>query len=527
MSEIRTLLNLELLSLYGVNKALHTKDKSAKTRYCILSVAFVILALVIFTYVGALVYGLCTIGLSNIVPAYLTVIASLLILFFGFFTAGSKIFTQKGYDILVSMPIKPKSIVISRFLSLYIEDLIFTSAIMLPGIVTYGVCKSPTVLFYVFTVVGTLFIPAIPAAISLVVGTLIYLISSRVKNKSVVQTVLMLCAVLGVFALSFTLGSASKSLTPEYFAGLADNIYKIFKKIYLPSVWLGDAAVKSDILSLALFAAVSTTVTVVTVFVLSKVFNGIMQRLGNFSAKHNYKIGTLESRSALKALYLRELKRYFSSSIYVTNTIVGPILALIMTVALAFTGTDMITDAIPIKLDAAGVMPFMFAAVFCMMPTTPVSLSMEGKNFWVIKSMPVTAKDLLDSKILLNLSLMLPCYILSEIAMTVALKPSFTEFLWLLLIPALIIFFSVIFGITVNLRFHSFDWENETSVVKQSLPAALGGFAPFFLSIILGVILFIVPTQLANIAKTLICVILCLATALIYQNNNKKKLEEL
>ncbi len=527
MSSIGTLLSLELRSLYGINKLLHTKDKKAKSRYMLLSLVWIMLIAMVFAYVGGLVYGLCTLGLGSIVPAYLTVFASLLILAFGFFKAGNRIFGQKGYDILASMPLKSDSIVLSRFLAMYAEDLLLSLVIMLPGIAVYGLIRKPNILFYLFAIVGTVFIPAIPWVISTLIGAFIMAVSSRMKNKSMVQTVLMVLLVVGIMLGSFRMEKLEENFSPEMLSELAQTISDVLGQIYPPALWLNEAMVYSNLLKLVLFVFVSAAVMVFTIFFVSKKFHSIQHRLNNYTAKHDYKIGVMESRSLLKALCIREAKRYFSSSIYVTNTIIGPIMGTIIAVALCVSGVNMVKNTLPIEIDIAGLLPFAFAAVFCMMTTTSTAISMEGKQFWVVKSLPIPTKVLLDSKILLNLGLMLPFYAVSEIAMIIALKPDVVELIWLLFIPADLILFAVVFGITVNLKFHSFDWEKEEAVVKQGLSSMLGGFSGFFMAVFLGAITFIMPDQFADAAKFMICLLILAGTVLLYQKNNQVRLEDL
>ncbi len=122
---------------------------------------------------------------------------------------------------------------------------------------------------------------------------------------------------------------------------------------------------------------------------------------------------------------------------------------------------------------------------------------------------------------------MLPFYVVLQIALAIALNPSITELIWMLTIPASIMLFVTVFGITVNLKFHSFDWEKEETVVKQSLPSFIGGFMGLFLSVILAVTLLLLPTHLGNFTKLIICLVLLLITAILYKSNNRKNLTEL
>ncbi len=519
MNEVKLLTLLELRSLYGINKLRHEKDKKVKRNATALCGVWIFLLLLIFFYVGAITYGYITLGLSKIVMMYLSLIASILVLVFGIFKAGESIFGKRGYDILSSMPIRSDSIVLSRFLAMYVEDLLLTLVIMLPGTAVYGFFLRPSVLFYVFSFIGSLFIPLIPLTLSVLFGTLLFAVSSRAKHKSIVQSALAVIFVVAVIVGSTAFGGSAESLDEEFFRDLVSSLGDLIARIYPPAAWLGDAITEAAPLPLLGFAAVSALSAAITVFAVSRCFHAVCRRLMTHTAHHNYKLGGMSSRGLTKTLLIRETKRYFASSIYVTNTIIGPILSAIMCVSLAVSGIDSVKSLFP--FDVTGILPYAVSAIFCMMTTTSVSISMEGRQIWVIKSLPIPTKAWLDSKLLLNLSLMLPFYIVSTVAVTVAATPSFTEGVFIFLVPALMMLFSTVFGISVNLRSHKFDWEKEETVVKQSLPAAVGGFAGLFVSFILGAAVLAVPTAFSSLANSAVCIILTAVTALLYRKNNK------
>ncbi len=527
MNDLRALLKLEFYSLFGINRAINTKEPKEKSRNMILLIAYVILVMTCAFYVGSLVYGLCFLGLSSIVPMYLTFIASAIIVFFGIFTMGGKIFGQNGYDILSSMPIKPSSIVISRFLITYFTDLIFSLVIVIPGVAVYGFMESPTLIFYILMLVVTLFIPLVPLVINTFIGTAIYFISSKMKKKSLAQTLLAVIVIIGVMVLSFSLGYGSSSMTPEDFANLANAFKGAIGNIYPLALWMNGAVIECDLLALLLYVGVSLISAVAVIFLTCKLFTTIVTRFLNFSAKHDYKIQDMQSNGLIKALTVREAKRYFSSSIYVTNTIIGPILASVMAVATCFVDMSTITSGIPLPINVNAVMPFLLSAIFCMMTTSSVSISMEGKEFWAIKSLPISAKTLFDSKILFNLLLMLPFYLVSVIALSISLKPTPMEFVWIVAIPLSLMVFVVVLGIAVNLKLHSFNWANEAAVVKQSAEAFLGGFAGFVVGAVLVVVSILLPSSFTNIFNAVVLLVLWALIILMYTSNNKKRLEDL
>ena len=126
IKQIKHLVKLQLVNLYGINVFRFTKDKTEQKKKIALAAAYVLLIVMGIFYVSGLTYGYIILGLSDMVPAYLIMISSLLILFFSFFKAGSVIFQRNAYDILASLPISQTAIVVSRFIRMYVENLLLT-----------------------------------------------------------------------------------------------------------------------------------------------------------------------------------------------------------------------------------------------------------------------------------------------------------------------------------------------------------------------------------------------------------------
>jgi len=161
------------------------------------------------------------------------------------------------------------------------------------------------------------------------------------------------------------------------------------------------------------------------------------------------------------------------------------------------------------------------AMIFCMMPITAVSISMEGKQWWIVKTLPIRAKDLLDSKLLMNLSVIAPFYLLSVILVSIGQKVSLMEFIWILLVPLVAMLFSCVFGQTINLKMPVFDWENEVSIVKQSASAFVGGIVPFFIMIPVTYGAMLIPAQYVNVCMLLFCLVIVAVTVVLYRKNSK------
>ncbi|MBQ9120295.1 MAG: hypothetical protein IJY09_09635 [Lachnospiraceae bacterium] len=527
IKQISTLTKLQLKNLYGINVFRFSTDKSEKKKKLALAATYLFLILLFASYIGGMTYGYIFIGLEEMIPAYLIMLSSIIILFFSIFKAGAVIFQKNAYDILASLPVRQTAIVVSRFIRMYVENLLIALIAMLPSMVVYGIFMHPKASFYLIGILVTLFIPLIPITIATFAGALITAITSRMKHKSLVSVVLSMLLFLGIMLGISQMSAMEESFSIDMLQDLSKTALRIIQSIYPPAIWLGTAMLTGDFLLCIACISGSLLIFALVITVVSANFHWICRGLYRTGAKHNYKLKHLKKSSVLGTLYHRERKRYFSSSVYVINTMIGPIMAVLFSISVLTIGIQPIQTALGFPVDLTVVAPFLLAGIFCIMPTTCTSISMEGKEWWIVKSLPLRTKDVLDSKILLNLTIIAPFFIASELLFVCAIKPDFAELLWLIAIPVLLILFVCVFGITVNLKLPRFDWENEVTVVKQSASSFIGGFLGFVVALLCMVPCILVPAKYTTLTKLLLCFLIALITLYLYHRNNKTNLQEL
>lgn len=527
MEQMKTLIKLELCNLYGLNVLKYTKDRNEKKKK--IAMACIVGAIVAFImfYMGAMSYGLIQLGASDIVPAYLTAIASIFILVFSIFKASGIIFRNKGYDMISSLPLSDLAVVMSRFTRLYVENLGVSMVIMVPGLVVYGVLTVSAISSYIIGVISIFVVPFIPGAIAIGIGALITGISSRMKHKSLVEAGLSVLIVIGVLALTSVFSGKSDEFTPEMIKNMNEMVSAALGKIYPLAILLGNGIVQGNYIRLLFCVVVSIVPFATIAVVVSGNYHSICRNLYSTVTKHDYKMEKLQKNSLLKALVLREAKRYFSSGVYVTNTIIGPILGTAFSIGILFVDMDSIMVQMPISINVNAALPFAVAGIFCTMTAASVAVSIEGKEWWIIKSLPLTTKNILDGKIVFNICLLAPFYIVSELIIMVTQNITVAERFWFILIPAIVIVFASVFGITVNLKLPKFDWESETAVVKQSASAMIGGMGGLLVALFIMVVVLLLPMKYVNIANAVICIVLIVITGCLYRNNNRVDLKSI
>lgn len=518
---LKPLCALELKNLLGWNVYRHTGDPKTKRRWRMLAAVWTFLIGIMGFYSGAMSYGLVFLGMAEAVIPYVTAIASLMLFFIGVFQAGSTVFRREGYDMLIALPVTPREIVLARLLRFYLIFLGAAALVILPGLGVYAVLCAPGWGFYPLSLGGLLLVPLLPMSAALAVGAGITALTARMKGKNLLSALLSIAAVLAILygsSQSYRL----ENLTTEAIQALSGTVLTVLGKLCPPALWLGSALTRKVFLPWLVFAGVSLAVFALAAGILSAMFRQICQALFRVTAKHDYRLERLNASSPIISLVSREFRRYFASSIYVVNTILGPILATVLSGAMLVSRDTIVS--LPLPVDLKAVIPFLFSGVFCLMNTTSVSLSMEGKSFWIVKSLPLPTETILDGKLLMNLILDLPFYLLSEIFLLLAWKPTGLDALFFILLPGAMILFSCALGLFVNLRLPLLNWENEVSVVKQSASAALGGMGGTLLSILCAAASIAVPKHLAIPLKAGILTLILLAFGAIYVSNSRRNL---
>lgn len=523
INQVIQLSRLQLINLFGINELRYTKDKAKRARYIGIGCIWFILILMVVGYVGGLAYGLVFLGLADIVPLYLYALASLLILVFSFFKAGSVLFSMKGYEMLVSLPVSKSAIVVSRFLSMYVTNLLLTFLIMLPGMLVYSYFEKPGIGFYALFLMGSLFLPLLPLTISSILGAGITAISSRMKHKNLVEIGLTLLFVIGMMAFSMLMSDKEEMLTTDFFKNMGEILSDQIGGLYPPALWFSKA-LAGDKMAFALVFLVPTVILAVFVFVLQKYFQAICTAIHAVTAKNDYQMTSLRLNGQVTALWKRELKRYFSSSVYVTNTIIGYIMAVILAIGICFMGVEYMQTTLTVSnLEPilTKYMPFGLACLMTMTSMTSCSISMEGKTIWQLQTLPITKKQICDSKILANLTVAVPFYSLSVIFLAMPVKLTIIQLFWLITIPAAYLLFACVLGITINLAFPIFDWENEVRVVKQSMSTSVSMLLGILSSGIPLAVSIFMSEKYINVFFAVVLIGILVITGFLYQKNNK------
>lgn len=533
-NKLALLLKTGLMNQWRLEELRH--GGKARNRMLLMGVVYFVLAVMFISYAGGLAFALCYLGLSRTVPSFALCVVSLLVLAFTMIKTNGILFGYRDYELLAAMPISAHTLVASRFLMMYLMNVLGSMVVMLPmGIVT-GVYTGQAPMFYLLWVVVSLVAPLIPTAIAALLGAAIMAVSSRLPHSSLFVVVFSLLAVAGFSAVTFLLAGNAETMEMADFAALGVMLDGKFQSIYPLCRLFSSAANEGNLVSFLLFLLCSVAVYGLFTFFLASRYRWIQSRLASHRTRSHYQLSHLGQSTPFMALMRKERKRFFSSSVYMLNLGIGLILLIVISVAVLFMPLDSILGGINLpdgvelgfvenKLQT--IVPFVISALLGMSCTTCVSLSLEGKHFWILQSAPIAPALVFGSKIAFQLSLALPCSLISSLLFSIRFASNPLSVVLFFLYPMAFTVFMAVFGMFVNRLLPNRSWESEITIVKQSANSMAGIFGGLLIPVLGGVLLCNLPEGFELPVGLAFHAILLLAAGVLYRRLCNTRLQVL
>lgn len=467
-------------------------------------------------YITSLGYMLNENNMREQILAFSFLLSTLLSLFIAFFSASDEFFGKRDYETLMSLPIKTSIIVVSRFLYIYFLNTVVSLIIMLLMGAVYFFTGPVSGVFWIKMLIGILTVALVPSIVASIVSILVLEVSSRAKYSHAVSSISYIILFL-VLALTlsggYKLDQSDMKLILTNILNQANQVYPIF---YLYNKIL----VTGKVGDFLIYIAVSLVLTVIFIIGLSFVYKGLNTKIRSMSSNKKYEVKTLKRSSKLKALYVKEIKRLFSSTTYLINTGFGMIMMVIFTISLMTSITKVMENMSMANINTVeilyGVTPYIMSLMVCLSNTSSVSFSLEGKNIWIIKTFPLSKELVVKSKILVNLTVTMPLTIINGIIIGRVFGATLLDSIILVLLPCAFAVFSAIYGVAINLRFVNYSWQSELQVIKRSVSSLLGMFGGMILVLSAAVPRVLWSGSIVGIYDVVIILCLSIVTSMVY-----------
>ena len=414
--------------------------------------------------------GLSALGLLEFLLPLMALIGVLAGLMFTFASAGGVVFGGSDTDLLLSLPVSAFTVMLSKMLALYLENLVFVGLWMLPACAAFAAYSGGFgAVFVIRSAVYIFFLPLLSTLLGTLTGFLSALAASRMRRKALWMNLMYLLFFGAIFAGSFFINDLPAALLEnrESVQSALDTWLFAFGLMMRPQLWAA-----------LVFAAACLLPFLAVAYLLCRRYKAILSGLSSRLLRTDYRLTRLGAQGAFLALYKKEAGRYFGSPIYVFNTLFGGIIAVGGSAA-ALIFLTRVREFVSLIGGVSAVLPagaFGGAAILATVCTTAVSISLEGKTIWILKSAPLPPRLLFGAKAAFNLTLSVPCALISALLLSVAVQVSPSVAVCVTLFWLGVCAFVAVGGLWINLLFPKLDAVNDVYVVKQSMSAFCGIF---------------------------------------------------
>ncbi|MDD6189589.1 MAG: hypothetical protein PUB32_08445 [Clostridiales bacterium] len=441
-------------------------------------IIFGVLGSVFYIMADSLCEPLMNAGIAWLYWAIMGLVTVALGVFGSVFNTYASLYQAKDNDLLLSMPVPVRHILVMRLSGVYFMGLIYELVVIIPALIQWFINGGSLWALQLPLVLSILVL-----ALSCILGWVVALISGKLRNKNIITVIMSLAFIGGYYYIYANAYKILMSILADPFA-LGEKVKGILYPFY--HMGLGAAG---NFVSVLIFAAMVAALFAIVYAVLSRSFIALATA-NKGAAKAKYREKAVKAAPADSALLRKEMRRFLGSANYMLNCGLGVIMMVLAAVALVIF-KDSVTEVLfGVFGRTASIIPMLAAAAVCMITTmcdmAAPSVSLEGKSIWLAQSLPVTASQVLMAKLKLQLVLTVPPALLLTAAVLGVLQPSWYFCLLLPVIILAFILFMALLGLATNLKLPNLNWTSEIIPIKQGASVAVALFGGWAVVVALG-----------------------------------------
>ena len=379
-----------------------------------------------------------------------------------------------------------KTVPLSEIISMYSVELLFSLIIMVPHgvvmlILTHNISLFLIPLLLAFT------LPIIPIAFAILLSILVTMLTAKFKAANMVFTILYTLIIVAISGMSMFINNMRNEQAVNSFTTMG-NILKWIN----PSYAFIELALAGNKLFILAYVATNILVVIFSILFIVLAFDRLHEIVSSVSMKKNYVRKDLKNKGEGKLLLSLEFKRLANSKFYFANTVMGSIMAVlgstvfIISFTQAFNG---VTDVDALAVMKAMLIP-MYIAICAMIiglvnPTT-ACINIEGKNFWIIKSLPIDQKKYLRTKLFFSWILTLPAALIASTIAVIFYHDNLIDIVFAFVIPLIYSVLNSLIGLIIALHYPLLKWSNEQEAVKSSKTVTICLFINLGMATVIG-----------------------------------------
>ena len=413
------------------------------------------------------------------------------------FSTYSSLYLSKDNDLLLSLPIPVRCVMASRLLGVYLLGLMYAAVVIVPGVIVYWLTAPVTAGTIVGGVLMVLIVSVIVMVLSCLLGWVVARISLKLKNKSFI-TVLLSLLFLAAYYFVYYKAQALITLLVENAA-----VYgmKIRGSAYL--LYLFGSVGAGDWLAMGIVTVTQAALLALTLWGIARSFLKIATATGSVK-KVRFEHRAVRAQSVQRALFGKELRRFTASPNYMLNCGLGILMLPVAGIVLLIKGGALGRMLADVFSGNVGVVPVLMCAAVCLLASmndmAAPAVSLEGRNLWLVQSLPVVPWQALRAKLDVQLVLTGVPVLFCALCMVIVLPGSVLEKVLLVIVALLYTLLSALAALALGLKMPNLTWTNETTPIKQSGCVMLSLFANWFYALALGGLYFLCGNALSAAA---------------------------
>lgn len=418
MTKFGTLLKVNLRQQFRARKNTSKKTMPVWGIYIVLGVVLLpLLAMLFSTFVSAgefLSEPQYAPYLNAAVTFAITAI-ELVNVFFGLKSMLGTVYMSNDSDMLLALPVKTVTIFLSKLAVCYIVEFFSTLVMLAATLLPLGIGLSAGAGYFAALIFGAFLIPLISLLAVAILSVPLLLVSNLFRNKGAVGTiiyVLLFGALMALYmwfvvSLGWGTGDFNGADVGAMLDGILESVSSAAAYLY-PNVWLSGAFTAATfggwIGNFALFLLSALVLLGLTVLLSGKIFLWNMRKsqenAGKGGKKTTYKFAGGNKISSLLAADFKNMLRTSSLGFYcLTQVVVIPVCVVIYCLALKDVGGE--GEMQNLLSMVSRVMLIVMGPMTCV--TAASSVSREGENFYLIKTLPVKPSQYALSKLIISL----------------------------------------------------------------------------------------------------------------------------
>ncbi len=458
---------LELNRSFFVDRKTGKGKSSRSAAFSIVLFIFLIIFAIggMFCYMSYSMRPLITFGMSWLYFSIMGATAALFGVFGSVFNTYSSLYDAKDNDLLLSMPVPVRDIIVARLIGVYLMGLMYSGVVIVPAVGVYFITAHPGI-YGVTAVVMAVTVTILVLILSCILGWVVARIAVKLKNKSIITVIVSIVFLGGYYYVYFKANEIITGIVANSEA-VAARVHSSAYPLYIfGKAFAGDAA-PTVIISLVVLALLAATW-----LIMSRTFLKLVTSSGK-TARTVYKEKAVKQQSTDRALLRREISRFLSSPSYMLNCSLGTLLLIAAAVFSLIRGEWFIGIITQMNEELIDYTPAFACFGICVLASmnilTAPAISLEGKSLWIARSLPVTSWQILRAKLRLHMLFTAAPALICSICFCFAFKPELVTAAVLIILPQIFTLLCAVSGLRVNLRFPNLTWNSESAAVKQSL----------------------------------------------------------